>query len=73
MHQRLAIMKPAAMESRVKIDMYDLIEFLNEAQQRFQARQDEDTAFAFEMLSEYFQNDYKPGAKLKFTGGAVGL
>ena len=66
-------MKPAAMESRVKIDMYDLIEFFNQAQQRFQARQDEDTAFAFEMLSEYFQNDYKPGDKLKFTGGAVGL
>lgn len=61
------------MDSRVKIDLYDLIKFFQEAQERFESRKDEDTAFAFEMLSEYFQKDFKPGQKLKFTGTAVGL
>lgn len=73
MNQRPANMKPAAMDSRVKIDLYDLIEFLNDAQHKFQSLKDEDTAFVFEMMSEYFEKDYKPGSKLKFTGGAVGL
>ena len=73
MHQRPANMKPAAMDSRDKVDLYDLVNFLKEAQTRFEQRKEEDVAFAFEMMSEYFEKDYKPGKPLTFTGRAVGL
>jgi len=73
MHQRPANMKPAAMDSRDKVDLYDLIKFFKEAQHRFELRKEEDTAFVFEMMSEYFEKDYKPSKGLIFTGRAVGL
>lgn len=73
MHQRPANMKPAAMDSREKVDLYDLIGFFREAQSRFESRKEEDQAFVMEMLAEYFEKDYKPSKKLVFTGTAVGL
>jgi hypothetical protein len=73
MFQRKAVMKPAVMDSRAKVDLYDLIIFFNEAKGRFESKNEPDTAFAFEMLCEYFEKDFKPGQKLKFTGTAVGL
>lgn len=66
-------MKPAAMDSREKVDLYDLIRFFKDAQGCFEDRKEEDIAFAMEMLSEYFEKDYKPGKGLTFTGRAVGL
>lgn len=73
MYQRSANMKPAVMDSRDKVDLYDLVAFLKEAQHRFETREDEDTAFAFEMMAEFFEKDYKPSKPLVFTGSAVGL
>lgn len=73
MHQRPANMKPAAMDTREKVDLYDLVKFLEDAKIKFESRNEADTAFAFEMLCEYFQNDYSSKKPLKFTGGAVGL
>ena len=73
MHQRPANMKPAAMDSRDKVDLYDLIVFFKEAQQKYEMRNEQDSAFIFEMLTEYFEKDYKPSKPLTFTGRAVGL
>lgn len=73
MYQRPANMKPAAMDSRDRVDLYDLITFFKEAQHRFESRDEGETAFVFEMLSEYFEKDYKPSKPLVFTGRAVGL
>ena len=66
-------MKPAVMDSRDKVDLYDLIKFFHEAQQRFETRNEADSAFIMEMLGEFFEKDYKPSKKLVFTGRAVGL
>lgn len=73
MYQRQANMKPAVMDSRDKVDLYDLVNFFRDAQQRFETREEPDTAFVMEMLSEFFEKDYKPSKKLVFTGRAVGL
>lgn len=66
-------MKPAVMDSRDKVDLYDLITFLKEAQHRFELRNEEDVAFVFEMMSEFFEKDYRPSKPLVFTGKAVGI
>lgn len=66
-------MKPAAMDTREKVDLYELINFFKEAQHCFELRKEEDVAFAMEMLAEYFEKDYKPNKNLLFTGRAVGL
>lgn len=66
-------MKPAAMDSREKVDLYDLIKFFKEAQHCFEQRKEQDVAFAMEMLSEYFEKDFKPSKGLTFSGRAVGL
>lgn len=73
MYQRPANMKPAAMDGRDKVDLYDLIKFFKEAQHCFEQRKEEDVAFAMEMLADFFEQDYKPKNKLVFTGRAVGL
>lgn len=66
-------MKPAAMDSREKVDLYDLIRFFKDAQDCFESRKEEDIAFVMEMLSEYFEKDFKSKNKLQFSGRAVGL
>lgn len=66
-------MKPAVMDQRDKVDLYELITFFKEAQHRFELREESDTAFVFEMMSEYFEKDFKPSKNLIFTGSAVGL
>jgi hypothetical protein len=61
------------MDSREKVDLYDLIRFFEDAKDKFESRGEEDTAFVFEMMSEFFQKDYSSKKPLKFFGGAVGL
>lgn len=73
MYQRPANMKPAAMDGRDKVDLYQLISFFKEAQHRFDLKEEPDTAFVFEMMAEYFEKDFKPSKGLVFTGRAVGL
>lgn len=73
MYQRNASMKPAAMDSREKVDLYDLIIFLKDAQACFESRKEDDVAFVMEMLGEYFEKDYKSKNKLVFSGRTVGL
>ena len=73
MYQRPANMKPAAMDQRDKVDLHDLIAFFDDAKERFLKEKDEEIAFVFEMMVDYFSQDYKSNKKLVFTGGAVGL
>ena len=66
-------MNSSPMNHRDTVDLHDLVIFLRDAQQRFESKNDSDVAFVMEMMSEFFEKDYKPSKKLVFTGSAVGL
>ena len=55
------------------INHFKLIQFLKDAQTKCQNEGEEDSAFRFEMLVEYFSKDYEPGKPLKFNPTILGF
>lgn len=55
------------------INPFALIKFLESAKTKCEQEGDRDSALRFELMVEYFRNDYEPGKPLKFTGGVIGF
>ena len=55
------------------INQFALIKFLEECQRRLEVEGDQHSAFRFEMVKTYFQQDYEEGKPLRFTGQVLGL
>lgn len=58
--------------SRKGINPFSLIKFLEEAERMCKQKGDEESAFKFEMMVEYFKQDYEEGKPLKFSGQVLG-
>lgn len=54
------------------ISAFALIRFLEQAKNKCEQEGDKDSALKFELMVEYFRNDYEPGKPLKFTGRVIG-
>lgn len=61
MYQRRANMKPAAMNDIERIDTLTLVKFFKAAKEDLERRKLEDEAFRFEMMEDYFRNEYRGG------------
>lgn len=55
------------------ISHWQLIKFLSQCEEALKAEGEEDSAFRFEMLKEYFSRDYEEGKSLVYKGQAIGL
>lgn len=55
------------------INHFKLIKFLEDAQKRCEQAGEEDSAFRFEMLVDYFSKQYEPGKPLKFNPTILGF
>jgi hypothetical protein len=55
------------------ISHLQLIRFLEQCQKRLEMEGETDAAFRFEMVAEYFKQDYKPGHPVQFSGSVLGL
>lgn len=62
--------RPVRMESGIRVQ--SLIKFLRNAQRHLEVRGERDQALTFEILADYFENDYKEGERLEFTPQAIG-
>lgn len=54
------------------INPFSLIKFLEDAEQMCKQKGDDESAFKFEMMVEYFKQDYEEGKPLKFSGQVLG-
>lgn len=55
------------------ISHFTLIKVLRFAQQRCAQAGEEESAFRFEMMAEYFEKDYVPGKPVKMDGMMLGF
>jgi len=54
------------------INPFSLIKFLEEAQTMCVKNGDKESAFRFELMVDYFKQDYEEGKPLKFSGQVIG-
>lgn len=73
MTQRAGKKHAAALCDDDKIRLMDLVQFLKEAHEVLEEEGDEDAAFRFEMLVDYFTNTYRPSQPLTFKSIILGL
>lgn len=57
----------------VGINPFNLIKFLEQAKERCVQAGEEESAFRFECMIQYFKQDYHPSKPLKFNGGVIGF
>lgn len=70
-------MKSAAEINRTvggsNISSIAIAKFMQDAQKACAVRGEEDTAFRFECLAQYFEKDYNPDGPLKFKLTMIGM
>jgi precorrin-2 methylase len=60
-NQRPANMKPAAMSQTDRVDLLKLTRFFKQAKEELESRGEDDAAYYFEVMTDYFTEDYKGG------------
>ena len=55
------------------INVFALIKFLKECEHELDLREEEDSAYRFMMLREFFEKDYEEGKPLKYDSKALGF
>lgn len=70
--------KPTRGLQKPKRDMFGvspwaLIKFMEEAREACKRNNDEDAAYKFDRLVDFFRNDFNPDKPLKFNGSSIGL
>lgn len=73
MTQRPGKTHSAALNADDKIPLMQLVQFLKDAHEALEEEGDDDAAFRFEMLIDWFQNHYTPSSKLEFRNIILGL
>lgn len=59
--------------SKSGISHWQMIKFIEQCETALKQIGEEESAFRFEMLKEYFKNDYEEGKPPKYSGQVLGL